>query len=82
MMAPLLAGALSQPTGPAVVYSAPKPGNIKGSVLVISVNNASDANVASALDCQKACALTAGCTAWTYCRRARGCQGAGLASSA
>ncbi|KIZ02701.1 hypothetical protein MNEG_5255 [Monoraphidium neglectum] len=72
MLLVMMAGALSQPTGPAVVYSAPKPGNIKGSVLVISVNNASDANVASALDCQKA-----GADGRVQCLRLRDQRGRG-----
>ena len=59
-----------------VKYTDPAPGNIKGVVLVISANSGLSVTqpvVRSAFDCQKACALAYGCTAWVYCSRPEGC---------
>lgn len=72
----LAGGSLCRAAAPApkVVYSGPKFGNTQGEVLVVNVNHAAGAKVASTpLECQKACALTANCTAWTHCSNPKGC---------
>jgi hypothetical protein len=54
----------------AVVFTAPRPGDVQGEVLLSSANAHSAANVTGPAACQRACGLTSGCNAWTYCGRA------------